>query len=193
MNIEHIHQSKGPAAARRRGPKDKFNLALFERVRRRVEGGEGVVDAIQAEGMGHSQFYHRVGQLPELAEALARARLAPKMQALEDEAFRRAVKGVIKPVMSAGKVVAEVRRYSDTLLMFLLQAYDPETYGYPPGYRKQEGRTKFPLGGRRLPLGIQARNHQPPSRPGQGGASFNTGISGIGILAPRATHLSPKG
>ena len=41
---------------------------------------------------------------------------------LEEEARRRAVDGVIEPVVSAGKVVTTVRKYSDNLLICLLKA-----------------------------------------------------------------------
>lgn len=42
--------------------------------------------------------------------------------ALEWEARRRAIDGVLKPVYHRGKVVGEVVEYSDALLMFLLRA-----------------------------------------------------------------------
>lgn len=45
---------------------------------------------------------------------------------LEDEARRRAVDGVEEPMVSAGKLVTTVRKYSDTLLIFLLKARDPK-------------------------------------------------------------------
>lgn len=48
---------------------------------------------------------------------------------IEDEAFRRAVKGVEKPVYRAGEVVGHVADYSDTMLMFLLKARRPDRYG----------------------------------------------------------------
>lgn len=47
---------------------------------------------------------------------------------LEEEAIRRAVKGVDEPVFYQGRSVGAVRKYSDTLLIFLLKAHDPEKY-----------------------------------------------------------------
>jgi hypothetical protein len=44
------------------------------------------------------------------------------------ELHRRAVKGVLEPVYYKGKEVGHIRRYSDTLLMFLLKAHRPEIY-----------------------------------------------------------------
>ncbi len=48
--------------------------------------------------------------------------------ALEDEAVRRAKDGTLKPVFYRGEKVGSVREYSDTLLIFLLKARDPEKY-----------------------------------------------------------------
>ena len=52
--------------------------------------------------------------------------------ALEAEAWRRAVVGIAEPLVSAGKVVRDddgkplaIRRYSDTLLITLLRAHRP--------------------------------------------------------------------
>lgn len=47
---------------------------------------------------------------------------------LEDEAFRRAAIGVVEPVFYQGKECGTVRKYSDSLLMFLLKARRAETY-----------------------------------------------------------------
>ena len=50
------------------------------------------------------------------------------IDALEDEAMRRAVDGYLKPVFHGGKQVGSVREYSDTLLIFLLKGRRPERY-----------------------------------------------------------------
>lgn len=47
---------------------------------------------------------------------------------MEQEARRRAVLGVEKPIHYKGELVTHVREYSDTLLMFLLKARKPEMY-----------------------------------------------------------------
>lgn len=47
---------------------------------------------------------------------------------LEDEARRRAVEGVEQPVYHGGEMVGTMRKYSDTLLMFLLNGRRPERY-----------------------------------------------------------------
>jgi hypothetical protein len=47
---------------------------------------------------------------------------------LEAEAFRRAVRGVDRPVVYRGERVGTVHEFSDALLMFLLKAARPEKY-----------------------------------------------------------------
>ena len=47
---------------------------------------------------------------------------------LEDEAWRRAHEGNEEPVYHNGECVGMVRKYSDTLLIFLLKACDPAKY-----------------------------------------------------------------
>lgn len=47
---------------------------------------------------------------------------------LEQEARRRAVEGTDRPVFYKGDQVGQVREYSDTLLILLLQAARPEKY-----------------------------------------------------------------
>ena len=56
-------------------------------------------------------------------EALEEAR-----ELLEAEARRRAAIGVDEPVFYKGKVVGQIRKYSDNLLMFLLKAHWPEKF-----------------------------------------------------------------
>ncbi len=50
------------------------------------------------------------------------------IDAMEQEAWRRAVEGTVEPVVSAGKHVTDIRRYSDTLLIFLLKGARPGKY-----------------------------------------------------------------
>jgi len=47
---------------------------------------------------------------------------------MEEEARRRAADGVLQPVFQGGKRVGSIRKYSDTLLIFLLKAHKPEKY-----------------------------------------------------------------
>jgi hypothetical protein len=50
---------------------------------------------------------------------------------LEDEAHRRAVHGVVRPVYQGGAKVGEIREYSDTLLLAILRGKRPEVYCRP--------------------------------------------------------------
>ena len=60
---------------------------------------------------------------------LGRGRMpSNKVPNLEDEARRRALQGVEKPVFREGRQVGTVTEYSDTLLIFLLKARRPEKF-----------------------------------------------------------------
>jgi len=50
------------------------------------------------------------------------------ISALEDEAHRRAFDGVDEPVFYQGEVCGAVKKYSDTLAIFLLKAHNPDKY-----------------------------------------------------------------
>jgi len=47
---------------------------------------------------------------------------------LEDEMHRRAIEGTEEPVFHQGEQCGTVRKYSDTLAIFLAKAHDPEKY-----------------------------------------------------------------
>jgi len=69
----------------------------------------------------------------EFADAWERA-LDIGTDALEDEAVRRAHDGVDEPVFYQGKACGVVRKYSDTLLIFLLKGRRPEKYRDRPSH-----------------------------------------------------------
>lgn len=50
------------------------------------------------------------------------------VERMEEEARRRGVEGTLEPVYFAGKAVGAIRKYSDTMLIFLLKAAKPEKY-----------------------------------------------------------------
>jgi len=50
------------------------------------------------------------------------------LETLEEEARRRAKDGIDKPIYYRGELVATIKEYSDTLLMFLLNGAAPEKY-----------------------------------------------------------------
>lgn len=77
---------------------------------------------------GYSSFIDLMRRDPEFREQCIDAK-AQGISVLEAEAHRRAVEGVLEPVVSGGKVVVEKVVASDRLLMFLLQAADKERFG----------------------------------------------------------------
>lgn len=64
---------------------------------------------------------------PEFA-AEWQAALEMFYDSLEDEARRRSAEGTIEPVFYRGVQTGEIRKFSDTLLMFLLEGARPEKY-----------------------------------------------------------------
>ncbi len=64
---------------------------------------------------------------PEFAEAWDDA-LKAALIGLEDEAHRRAFHGVEEPIYHKGHLLDTVKRYSDTLAIFLLKAHAPDRY-----------------------------------------------------------------
>jgi hypothetical protein len=78
-------------------------------------------------GIVRRTIYHWKQTDPEFAELFKEAE-AMGLQALEDEAHRRAVLGVERPVYQGGKKVGTVQEYSDTLLIVLLKARAPHKY-----------------------------------------------------------------
>jgi len=57
---------------------------------------------------------------------------------------RRARDGVEEPIFHQGKNVGTVRKYSDTLLIFLLKSHKPERYN-PPQKQEHTGKDGGPL------------------------------------------------
>ncbi len=68
-------------------------------------------------------------------------------ETMEAEAHRRGVLGVEEPVFHQGEVVGAVKKYSDTLLIFMLKARAPEKY------RERVQMQHADADGKRLPLG----------------------------------------
>lgn len=63
----------------------------------------------------------------DFAAAWDRAK-AIGMDALEDEATRRAFEGIDKPIVHQGVITDTIKEYSDTLAIFLLKGGKPEKY-----------------------------------------------------------------
>lgn len=89
--------------------------------------GKSVYKAASAAGIARSTAYEWRDTDPEFKARWEEA-LEAGIDAMEDEAHRRAVEGVTKPVYYQGVVCGEVQEYSDTLLIFQLKARRPEKY-----------------------------------------------------------------
>jgi hypothetical protein len=92
-----------------------------------------ITRAAQAAGIRRELHYRRLERSPEYKKAFEEA-WEVGCTVLEEEAYRRAVEGVERPVLYHGKVVRVKRKplmereYSDALLLRLLSANKPEKY-----------------------------------------------------------------
>ena len=98
-----------------------------EKFLRHLEECGSVRRAARAANIGRNTVYVWRRKQPEFA-AEWKAALEVAADLLQDEAFRRAHEGVDEPVFYQGKQVDTVKRYSDSLLMFLLKGLKPEKY-----------------------------------------------------------------
>ena len=89
--------------------------------------GANVTRAAKAVNISRTELYETKAENEEFSK---RWDAAVKLgtAALEDEARRRAFDGVQRSVFYKGKKVGVVREYSDTLLIVLLKAHEPEKY-----------------------------------------------------------------
>lgn len=79
-----------------------------------------VSKACKAEGIARRTAYEWRAADPVFAQNWEEA-VGAGLDAAEEEAYRRAVKGTLKPIYQGGKKVGTVKEYSDTLLIFLLK------------------------------------------------------------------------
>lgn len=73
-------------------------------------------------------YMYQVRDEDEAFSAAWKEAMEVAIERLEMEARRRAEQGVLEPVFYQGEKVGAVRKYSDTLLIFLLKAHRPEKY-----------------------------------------------------------------
>jgi hypothetical protein len=92
-----------------------------------LEETGSVTEAAKAVGMGRSNVYQYKRNDQEFAAKWEQS-LDVAADVLEDEARRRAFEGVEEPVFQKGEKVGTIRRYSDTLLMFLLKGIRPQKW-----------------------------------------------------------------
>ena len=92
-----------------------------------TEGGGNVSEACRQVRIGLRTVYEWRQGDKAFTESWDRA-VERGSNFLEDEAIRRAMQGVEEPVFYQGKKVSTIRRYSDTLLIFMLKARRPEKF-----------------------------------------------------------------
>lgn len=91
------------------------------------KGCASVTKACEIADICRDTFYRWLREDADFNKAYQAAR-EQAIEALEDEATRRAYEGVDRPVYQGGKQVGMIREYSDTLLIFLLKAHRPQKY-----------------------------------------------------------------
>ena len=103
-----------------------------------------ITTAAQLANVGRRTHYDWIAEDSEYAAEVADA-TEEAADTLEQEAWRRAVEGVEEPVgWYQGRAGGLVRKYSDTLLIFLLKAARPakfrESFGAPLGDADEHAR-----------------------------------------------------
>ncbi len=115
--------AKKPAKiARKRSAPDwapKFLAELSER--------GNIRDSCRASGISRQGFYNRRNADEAFAAQVALA-IEEAADALEREAWRRAVEGCERPVYYLGERCGGIREYSDTLMSLLLKAHKPDRF-----------------------------------------------------------------
>jgi len=101
-------------------PKQRAFLVAY------IETGN-ITKAARMAHMSRTNHYEWLKESEDYKEAFAQAEEAVADR-LEEEAWRRAVEGTVKPVFYKGQQVGGIREYSDTLLIFLLNGMRPEKY-----------------------------------------------------------------
>lgn len=86
-----------------------------------------VTHACQRASVGRTTHYAWLENDPDYARLFGEARESVA-DSLEQEAIRRARKGWLEPVFYQGRACGAVKKFSDTLLIFMLKALRPEKY-----------------------------------------------------------------
>jgi hypothetical protein len=89
-----------------------------------LAGTANVTAAADTIGMSRQALYNRREVDSDFAAAWTAAEKIG-VEGMKDEVNRRAFSGVEEPVFYQGSMCGSVRKYSDTLAMFLIKARDP--------------------------------------------------------------------
>jgi hypothetical protein len=106
----------------------EFTLERKERFLRALEvAGGSIGEACRQIGISWQTYRRHREEDPQFDHYCARA-IGYGVEVLEDEAIRRALRGVQEPIYYRGQMIDAVQKYSDQLLMFLLRARKPLVY-----------------------------------------------------------------
>jgi hypothetical protein len=139
------------AAQRARARKFVAALDAKRQARMRLTQGRFLVSfqecgnvkaSAEAAGVDRDTVYRWLQVCPDFKVAYERA-LVDAVDVLEQAAWRRAVKGVLKPMVSAGSLVCHVREYSDSLLTTLLKGKKPDVYRERHEHMGKDGKPLF--------------------------------------------------
>ena len=92
---------------------------------RRIPDRTSALDAV---GLSHAELSRRLRDDEAFAKEYSLA-FDDGLDSMEDEVVRRAMVGVDEPVFQQGRCVGHRTRYSDSLLMFHLEAHRPKFRG----------------------------------------------------------------
>ena len=104
--------------------------AIVEPFLAELAHGASVTAAAEYAGVSRAMVFRWRRDDPEFALRWEEA-VQMGTDRLEDEAHRRAVHGVARPVYQGGAKVGEIREYSDMLLLAILRGKRPEVYARP--------------------------------------------------------------
>jgi hypothetical protein len=114
--------------AGRRRPRVPFTPRQAADFFRLFAASGSVAFAADRTGIARTTLYRERRGNPKFAERWTEARQLAG-ERLRDEAFRRAIRGIKRPVFQGGQMVGKIRHYDNRLLLALLKAEDPEFYG----------------------------------------------------------------
>lgn len=106
---------------------DKFTPKRVEIVLRVMATGKSPTAAAKAAGVARSTLFDWREKHPEFKQLWIEA-VEAGTDAIEDEMLRRAKDGVLQPVFYKGEQVAEVREFSDTLMVHTVNGRRPEKW-----------------------------------------------------------------
>lgn len=125
---------------------DRQSARLKKQFLEHFAGTGNITESATAVGIRRRVVYEWQERDDEFCLAFREAEIQAT-ETMEAEARRRGMLGVDEPVFHQGEVVGAVKKYSDTLLIFMLKARAPEKY------RERVQMQHADADGKRLPLG----------------------------------------